>query len=325
MLRIVPGTGLTSAVSVAAPYVLVVVVFLIGGQAIEGFTDISNVRSLLVIASLLGITAAGQTLVVLVGGIDLSIPALMGFANVMSVELYGRGWNFAVVVAVLLASAGLIGAASGLTAKALHAHPLIITLAVSSIVTGGVLAHTRGGEAAQALPGWIASAVSPAGHTGPLAVPGIVVAWVAMSVAVIALQRGTVFGRHLYAAGANPTAAAPALIRTTRVWAVSFALSAIFAAVGGILLGGLSGGASVSSGDPYLFLSVAAVVVGGTSLLGGRGGYGRTVGGVLLLSVLTTLLVGVGVDDAGQQMLLGALIVVVVAIYGRQASVRSQI
>jgi ribose transport system permease protein len=305
--------------------VLTVVVFLVGGQVIDGFTDISNVRSLLVIASLLGIASVGQTLAVLVGGIDLSIPALMGFANVMSVELYGRGWSFAIVIVVLLASAGLVGAASGLSSKALGAHPLIITLAVASIVTGAVLAYTQGGEATQSLPSWIGAAVSPAGHTGPLAVPGVVVAWAVISVVLVALQRGTVFGRHLYATGANPTAASLALVRTTRVWVVCFALSAVFAAIGGILLGGLSGGASNEAGDPYLFLTISAVVVGGTSLLGGRGGYGRTIGGVLLLTVLTTLLVGVGVDDEGQKMLLGGLIVVVVAIYGREASVRNQI
>ncbi len=319
------GERTRPALSAAAPFILTVAVFLVGGQVIDGFADVSNIRSLLVIAALLGIASVGQTLTILVGGIDLSIPAVMGFANVMSVELYGRGWSFGVVIVVLLASAALIGAASGAAAKALGAHPLIITLAMASIVTGAVLAHTQGGESAQALPAWLSSAVSPAGHTGPLAVPGVVVAWAAIAALVVFLQRGTVFGRQLYAAGANPTAASLALVRTTRVWVVCFALSAVFAAVGGIMLGGLSGGASAAAGDPYLFLTVAGVVVGGTSLLGGRGGYGRTVGGVLMISVLTTLLVGVGVDDPGQQMLLGGLIVAVVAIYGRQASVRTQI
>ncbi|OJU80826.1 MAG: hypothetical protein BGO11_19710 [Solirubrobacterales bacterium 70-9] len=319
------GARTAPALRAVAPYALAVIVFLVGGQVINGFTDLVNVRSLLVIAALLGIVSAGQSLTILLAGIDLSIPALMAFSNVLSVELYGKGWSFGVVIAALLVGAALIGATSGFVSKKLNAHPLIITLAVSSMVTGGVLTYTQGGESTQALPAWISEAVSPAGHTAGVAIPAVVVVWAAIAALVVFLQRGTVFGRHLYATGANPSAAPYALVRTTWIWVVCFALSAVFAAVGGILLGGLSGGASVDAGAPYLFLTVAAVVVGGTPLLGGRGGYGPTIGGVLLITVLTTLLVGVGVDQQEQQMLLGGLIVAVVAIYGRQASVRTQI
>jgi ribose transport system permease protein len=125
--------------------------------------------------------------------------------------------------------------------------------------------------------------------------------------------------------GANPTAGRLALIPPVLLSMIVFALSALFAAVTGILLAGFSGGADPSVGDPYLFTTIAAVVIGGTSLIGGRGGYGRTIAGVLLITVLTTLLVGLGASDAIQQMLLGVLIVVMIAIYGRQRRVREEV
>jgi ribose transport system permease protein len=155
--------------------------------------------------------------------------------------------------------------------------------------------------------------------------PPIVVLWLLLAALLALAERGTLFGRYLFASGANERAARLALVPVAAIRVGTFALSAVCAAVAGILLAGFSGGADASVGQPYLFQTVAAVVVGGTSLLGGSGGYARTVAGALLITLLTTLLIGLGFDDRLQQLLLGALIVALVGAYGREPHVRTQI
>jgi ribose transport system permease protein len=116
-------------------------------------------------------------------------------------------------------------------------------------------------------------------------------------------------------------AARLAHVRTTKAFVVVFVISAICAAVVGVLFAGFSGTADATVGDPYLFQTLTAVVIGGTSLLGGRGGYGRTVAGALVLSELTTLLVGQGYSASLQEALLGVLVVLLVAVFGRESHV----
>jgi ribose transport system permease protein len=120
-------------------------------------------------------------------------------------------------------------------------------------------------------------------------------------------------------------AASRLLISEFRLWVAVYAISGLMAAITGVLLLGFSGGGFADVGDPYLFTTVAAVVIGGTSLLGGRGGYGATVMGTLVLTVLTTILVGLGLSYAGQQAVFGLLIVPVVALYARSPPIRMQI
>jgi ribose transport system permease protein len=129
----------------------------------------------------------------------------------------------------------------------------------------------------------------------------------------------------MYATGANPIAAKIAHVRTTWVWVVVMAISALFAGVTGILFAGFSGAGDAYVGGPYLFETLTAIVIGGTSLLGGRGGYARTIAGVLAITQLTTLLVGAGYSESMQEALLGIVVVVLVGAYGREPSVSSRL
>src|ERR1700752_1833512 len=110
-----------------------------------------------------------------------------------------------------------------------------------------------------------------------------------------------------------------------KYWILAYIISGAFAALTGALLLGWSGGGFVGVGDPYLFTTIAAVVIGGTSLLGGWGGYGSTIVGTLVLNLLTLLLVGRGLSYAMQQAVFGLLIVPIVALYARDRSMRDQI
>jgi ribose transport system permease protein len=134
----------------------------------------------------------------------------------------------------------------------------------------------------------------------------------------------TVTGRRLFATGANLRAAEYALVSTRRVWMATFAFSAIASALVGVLIAGYAGSVDGALGDPYLFQSVVAVIVGGT-VFGGPGDYTRTCVGALFLTVLTTVLVGHGASAAAEQIIYGAIILLAIAIYGRQRRLRDRL
>jgi ribose transport system permease protein len=148
--------------------------------------------------------------------------------------------------------------------------------------------------------------------------------------AVVALVAGLVMhrrpvGRRFFAAGANARAAALARVRTDRLAMGVFALSAGGSVIVGTLLAGFAGAGDPDLGDPYLFQGLAAVIIGGTAFFGARGDYSHTVLGALLMVELTTVLIGKGLSASVQQMLFGALILLVVALYGRQPRVRDRV
>ncbi len=319
--RVVFSSG---AVSRYLPVVLVPLLFVIGVLTIDGYASRSSLVSILVLSSFLGLASMGQTLAVVIGGIDLSVPSVIGLANVLITTLYGDGWPFWLACGLILVFAVVVGAANALVSLALKVNPIITTLGTGLIVLGTVLTWGHA-SVTGTVPSWLDDAVSVIGRTGPIHLPIVVVLWVVLTAAVIFFQRGTRSGRELYATGANPVAAKLAHVRTTRSWVVAFVASAVSAAIVGVLYAGYSGSADANVGQPYLFQTITAVVVGGTSLLGGRGGYGRTVVGVLIISQLTTLLVGAGLGSAMQEALLGCLVILLVSLYGREAHVSARI
>ena len=306
------------------PYVLVVAIYLVTAILIEGYARIDSVLSLLLLSSLLGIAAVGQTLTIILGGLDLSIPALIGFAEVTVSQLYGDGWPIALVIPLVLGGAALIGACSALVIRLLNVHSLIVTMATGAIILGAILAVTQG-HTTGTVPAWLTDAVSVTGHTGFIPLPASVVAWIVLTALLVFVEQRTVLGRWAYAIGSSSAAARYARLKVTAVWVAVYVISAVLAAVAGILLAGFSGASDAAVGNPYLFTTIAAVVVGGTPLLGGRGGYLRTVAGCLVVTELTTLLIGLGFDEPTQQVYLGVLIVLLVALYGREPHVRSRI
>jgi ribose transport system permease protein len=167
--------------------------------------------------------------------------------------------------------------------------------------------------------------VSVGSTSGFLPVPPVVLVWAAVAVILIVTLRRTTFGRKVYALGSNPTAARLALVRPNLIWAAVFTVSALCATLVGLLLLGFTGSVYGDVGSNYLFLSIGAVVVGGTSLLGGSGGYAGTIMGALILTELQTILVGVGLSEGTLETVLGAMIIAVVAVTGRQSSLGSRI
>ena len=291
---------------------------------IDGFTDRSSIYSLLILACFLGFAGAGQTVVILLGGIDFSIPAFISVGAIITPELLGtHHWPFPAALALVVGLALAGGAFNGYVSHRFSVQPLIVTLGTASLVSGALLIWIKGG-AQGASPEWLSRLSSPTGTTFGVDVPPAVVLWLLLSIVLGVVLHRTVPGRRVYLTGANPRAAELALIRTRRVWMGGFAVSALCSALVGVLLAGFSGSGDVTIGDPYLFQGLTAVIVGGT-MMGGRGDYWRTALGALLLTVLSTILVSMGLQNPEQQMLFGALILLVVAGYGRDQRLRDRV
>ena len=153
----------------------------------------------------------------------------------------------------------------------------------------------------------------------------MIVLWAVIAIVMGVVLHLSVTGRRIYATGANERAADLSGVKTEKIWIGAFTVSAISSALVGIVLIGFTGQGEAGVGDPYLFLGLAAVLVGGTSLVGARGDYWRTVLGALIMTLFTTLLVGHGAGEAVQEILIGILILLFVGVYGREQRVRDRV
>jgi ribose transport system permease protein len=249
---------------------------------------------------------------------------MIDVADVVGGQLHGDGWPFWGIVTLLIGIAIVVGSFNGYVSSRFQVHPLIVTLGTGFAIQGGVLLWS-GGLSTGSAPSWLASAVSVGSTSGFLPVPPVLLVWAVVAVVLIVTLRRTTFGREVYALGSNPTAARLALVRPNLIWASAFTVSTLCATVVGLLLLGFTGSVYGDVGSNYLFLSIGAVVVGGTSLLGGSGGYAGTIMGALILTELQTILIGLGLSEAALETVLGALVIAVVAVTGRQSSLGSRI
>jgi ribose transport system permease protein len=307
-----------------AQLVALVVAFGYGVATIEGFGQWFNVKSMLTLAALLALAALGQTLVMILGGLDLSIPGFIVMGAIVVSQLYGSdGWPAAGAILVPVLIAAVMGTATGWICHHHRIQPLIVTLGMGGLAAGGAVAWTKA-QITGTAPAFLSDISSPASTTFGVDIPPVVAITAAVTIVMAVVLKRTVFGRQLYATGANPRAADLTRVHTGRVWIAVFAASAAVATLVGVLLAGFSG-ADQSLGDPYLFQGLTAVIVGGTTIMGARGDYTHTVVGALTLTALTTILVGNDVDQATNQIIFGVLILLVVAGYGRDRRLRDRI
>ena len=262
----------------------------------------------------LALLAACQTLTMLTGGIDLSVGTIASMtAYLAATQTTGQGDVVAIVIA--LGAASLVGLANGIGVGVFRVHPLIMTLGISFVVLGLMnayqLAMVRAGVV---LPGVVDSLGS--GTTLTL-FPNSLLIFVPIAAVILLGLRGSGFGRLLFAVGDNPIAARLSGVRVWQVLVALYVLSGFLAGIAGLLVAGLTKTASLGLVESYVLPSVAAAVIGGTSIMGGRGGYAGTIVGALILTVLTALLNAFQMPDGIRQVLFGAIIVVVAAAYVR--------
>lgn len=296
--------------SVLVAYGIVAVLFVVGTIHSSGYAGITNIRSLLIYGSTIGIAAFGQGVCILTGGIDLSIPWTMTGAAVLTAELAnGRTGPLAGIFLLIAGLAIVVGLINGIGVAYANVPPIIMTLGTQGALQGLVLVYTNGGGSAVAPPAlqqWIT--------TNFLGLPKQAWIWLVIAIgATIMLNRGTL-GRRLYAIGTNPTAAFLAGNNVRRTLVLPYVISALSGALAGILLMAFNGGAYFSLGDPYLFATAAAVAVGGASILGGSGTYVGTVAGALTLTLMVSLLTLFDVGQAWLNIAYGAILLLALLI-----------
>jgi ribose/xylose/arabinose/galactoside ABC-type transport system permease subunit len=262
----------------------------------------------------LALVAIGQTLVVLMGWIDLSVGAVLTLSLVLGAGI-ARGSNEALPIMVLacLTVGAAIGAVNGLLVTRLRLPALISTLATATIIDGVSWLYTNGAPNGS-MPTILQFAAN--GKFGIVPAADLFVGLVFIA-ALILLTR-TVFGRRLYATGANPRAARLAGIRVERVTVIAYICCGVLAAAGGLLLGGYIAVGTLKAGDGYVLNSLAVVLIGGTSLSGGEGGVFGTLVGVAILAVLTALLIQLSVPIALRSVLLAIIVIVGAILQGRR-------
>lgn len=302
----------------------------ISAFSIEGFLSGPNVRAILLFAAFLGIASVGQTMVALMGGLDLSIPFVIGSSNIALLFLITLGVPSYVAFGFILVLGGLVGLINGVLSYRLQGQALILTLGTGFSVAGFTQIMTSigsqfAGNVFGTVPKWLSNLAAMNGKLFGISLPPTIVIWGIVALIMVVGLRTTSWGRNLYALGGNRRAASLMGVSEFKYWVGCYVVSGVFAALTGALLLGWSGGAFIGVGDPYLFTTLAAVVIGGTSLLGGNGGYGFTVIGVLVLQVLTSFLLGIGLQYEWQQFIFGLLILPMVALYGRSPHIRSTV
>ena len=274
-----------------------------------------NVLNVLRSAALLGIVSIGQTFVILGAGIDLSVGGLMGAAAIFVVEIFGTDPKLAVpAILFCLALGGAMGIASGLLITKRNVPPFVATLGMYIFIVGLRDALFRA----------VATGRPPAlirffGLGKLLGIPAAI-----FVVAIIAVLAGlllykTAFGRQVYAVGGNRTVARLSGINVDRVTILTYVISGMLAGFAGAMLLGYIGYADPKLGRGFDLDSIAAVVVGGTSFMGGQGGLAGTMVGVLLITMLSNVVLILGLPMEMQLVAKGLVIVGAVALYSAAA------
>ena len=291
-------------------YLGMVVLLFLTSLFSPGFLAVSHLRTLSVLAAFIGIVALGQTFVIIGGGIDLSVPWVLNCAAIL-MTLLAKGQNQPLLYAIplILAGGALAGAVSGAGIALFGVPPIIMTLAVNVILQGGILVYTGGTPQAVA-PSLIQFLA--VGRLGPI--PVVAVIWVALALAASLLLSKTAFGRQLYAIGTSATVAEFSGVPIVRTTVLVYTLSGFTAALAGMLLTGYTAQAYLGMGDPYLFTSIAAVAIGGASILGGSGHYIGTIAGAFVLTILTGLLPALNLSNGALLIVYGAVILITVSL-----------
>jgi len=311
--RVTPGTR-----RIAYAFVAAVGIMIIGAIVHPGFASWTSLRAMLILASFIGFVGAGQMLVVLVGGIDLSMPwVLNGAAIVLTTTGLGRTDRLVPALLAALAVGAAVGLTNGLGVAWLGVPAVVMTLGMNGVLEGLSLGLSKGltcASCASYVPDPLHRLV--VGRFG--GVPTEMVLWAGVALFVTVLLTLTTFGRRVYAVGNNPRAAFLAGVPVRAVTVALYTLSGVFAAVAGIALVAYGGQPSLGLGDPYLFESIAAVVVGGVSILGGRGHYIGVVAGSVTLVAIVTLLQAERVPEYGRDVIYGLVILAILFTYGRE-------
>jgi ribose transport system permease protein len=279
----------------------------------RNFLSLSQLRNTLLVTAPLALLAGGQTLCMLTGGIDLSVAMTATAAAYVTGVQSSEGAVLAIVAGLLVGIA--VGLVNGLAIGIFHVNPLIMTLGMSGILTGLLTVGSQTFLGGATRMSELVLELGSGTIVGPI--PWNLVVWLLLGGALVVGLRRTGLGRLIYAVGDNRVACRLAGVRVWQVEVAVYTLCALLAAVAGILIGGRSGSVDLQLAGGFLLPSVAAAVIGGTSILGGIGGYTGTILGAVILAVLDTMLNLLNFDEAFKQVLYGFIILALAWAYAR--------
>ena len=306
--------------AVATAFACIVLLLAVGSFYSTSFLSPEYLLQQLKVASFLGVIATGMMIVILLGQIDLSVPWSVAVGGMMAcaAAAFGPvGEILAIPFGIVCGMA--IGMVNGIGVAYLRIPSMIITLATNAVAQGLMVVYTGGfspQDSATAAMRYLATGFLLPG------VPNAVVIWAVVGAAAVFLLNRTTFGRAVYGIGNRERAAYLSGLDTRRIVMIAFTISGALSAFGGVLLAGYASKAAQSMGDTYLLPAIAAVVLGGTSILGGKGSYLGTVAGVILITLLQSILSVMQMPEAGRQITYGVVIVIMLLLYGRTPVIR---
>lgn len=309
-----PSRLMARLVAANLSWVILAVVFALSVAINPAFLTWSTIRLQLVQASLIGIVAIGETLAILIGHIDLSIPWTVTLSGILSADAYAAHPSPWVPFATVIAVGTGVGLFNAFGIYWLRVHSLIWTLSVNLILQGLTLVYTNATASASSVPP-IARELALGNWAG---LPVAALTWAVCAVAAILALRVLPFGRHVYAVGSNELAALMSGVPTGRTYVAVYVASGLGAALVGLMLSGYASQAYLGMGDGYLLPPVAAVVIGGTMLSGGRGGYAGTISGSLSVILLQAMLVSLNVSEGLRQIVFGVILLGLVFLFTRR-------
>jgi ribose transport system permease protein len=297
-------------------YGVVAALWIAASFLIPGFGVYPHLRYLVELAAVIGLVGVGQTVAVIGGGIDLAVSATITVtALVLPMVSFDADVSGLGAIALALGVAAAIGAVNGLGVGYLGLPPLIMTLAMATILQG-LLVLIAGGSAisvSNATLDWI-------GNTHLLTISMSILLWLAVAAICLAWMHGTRSGALIFAIGTNPIASQLSGVSIRKLTLATYVISGLCSGLAGLLLLSMNGQGYVGIGDPYLLSSIAAVVLGGTSILGGRGSYLGTVAGAVLLVTMTALITVINASEGWRSLILGCLILGMLPLSGRDPS-----
>lgn len=291
-------------------YLIALVLFAGFSVYMPGFARLSHIRTVFLESALIGIVALGQTLVVITGGIDLSVAWMMTIGAYMVSNLVNSSnanlvWGIPLMLVVTFG----LGAINGFCISCLRVPAIVMTLGMNIILQGALVALTQGSPGQSAPP-----LLLTLGQKNLLGIPYLVIIWIIMTVVVMLALFKMKYGRKLFAIGNNATVAKYSGIRVDNTIILSYAISGMTAGIAGALLAGKVGSCYLAMGDTYQFQSIAAVAIGGTSMLGGKGNYLGTVAGSLTITILLGILVALNLPCGVQTMAYGLIVLISVIV-----------
>jgi ribose transport system permease protein len=292
--------------------ILVIVLFSIPNETREFFLTYNNFKIIFTQTVIVAIGALGMTLIIVSGGIDLSVGSAIALTSVVGAMLIQRGWDAVSVLAAVIVSGGIIGLLNGLAIAGLRMTPFIITLGTLGVARGTakwMADNQTVNYDSSPINGWMTT-VDPFSHTLPSGV------WVAITLAILTslLLRNTVFGRHIFALGSNEATARLCGIPTTRLKILIYALAGCFFGLAGVFQ--LS---RLRQGDPTVAVGleldiIASVIIGGASLNGGVGTILGSMIGALIMAVLRNGSQQMGWPTYFQEIIIGLVIIIAVFV-----------